>query len=319
MSMGLIRAVHKSGDKCDMSSYRSITVTPPLKKVFDSVMECRLKTWTEPHGLRAATQAGFRPDQRTSDQHYVLHTRQDKYCRGCGQLHCCFVDFRKAFDTVPREVLWAVLGSIGVRGRFLSCIQAMYSKDCAAVKIAAGLSKPFRCHQGVQQGSPLSPALFGIFVDALERLMQGAFGCYAPELDEHAVPLLLYADDLVLMSRSAAGLQSLLNKLHQFSTYHRLQVNIKKTEVLVFQQRRPALFTLPTLYYNGGPLKKVHSFKYLGLHLDTRGGFKVAIAQLSASARRAACAVRHQCCRQGSTSLDCILKLFNAKVLPILS
>ena len=319
LSMGLITAVHKGGDICDMTNYRSITVTPPLKKVFDSVLECRLTAWTEGHGLRAVTQAGFRPDQRTGDQHYVLHTLQDKYCRAGGQLHCCFVDFRKAFDTVPRDVLWAVLSSIGVGGRFLACLQAMYSKDCAAVKTGEGLSEPFRCHQGVQQGSPLSPALFGIFVDALERLMQGNTGCNVPKLSGHPIPLLLYADDLVLISRTASGLQRLLNTLHQFSTYRRLQVSIKKTEVLVFQQHRPALSSLPTLYYNSKALKKVHQFKYLDLILDTQGGFKEAIAQRCASARKAAFAVRHQCCRQGITSLDCVLKLFTAKVLPILS
>ena len=171
----------------------------------------------------------------------------------------------------------------------------------------------------MQQGSPLSPALFGIFVDALERLLQGTTGCGVPELGGHAVPLLLYADDLVLISCSALGLQSLLHRLHQFATYRRLQVSIKKTEVLVFQQRRPALSSLPTLYYNREPLQKVHQFKDLGLTLETQGGFKEAIAQLCATARRAAFAVRHWCCRQGISSLDCILKLFNAKVLPILS
>ena len=290
-----------------------------FQKVFDSVLECRLTAWTEEHGLRAATQAGFRPDQRTSDQHYVLHTLQDKYCRAGGQLHCCFVDFRKAFDTVPRDVLWAVLQSIGVGGCFLSCLQAMYNKDCAAVKTAEGLSEPFRCHQGVQQGSPLSPALFGIFVDALERLMQCNTGCHVPELSGHPVPLLLYADDLVLISRSAGGLQDLLHTLHQFATYRRLQVSIKKTEVLVFQQRKSALASLPTFHYDRKALKKVHQFKYLGLTLETQGGFREAIAQLCASARRAAFAVRHRCCRQGISSLDCILKLFNTKVLPILS
>ena len=177
---------------------------------------------------------------------------------------------------------------------------------------------PFRCHQVVQQESPLSPALFGMFVDALQRLMQGNTGCDVPKLG-HPVPLLLCADDLVLVGRSASGLQRLLNTLHQFSTSCRLQVSIKKTEVLVFQRHRPALSSLPTLYYHRKPLKKVHQFKYLGLTLDTQGGFKEAIAQQCASARRAAFAVRHQCWRRGISSLDCVLKLFNAKVLPSLS
>ena len=147
--------------------------------------------------------------------------------------------------------------------------------------------------------------------------MQGNTGCDVPKLG-HPVPLLRCADDLVLIGRSASGLQRLLNTLYQFSTCCRLQVSIKKTEVLVSQQYRPALSSLPTLYNHRKPLKNVHQFKYLGLTLDTQGGFKVAIAQQSASARRAAFAVRHQRCRQGISSLDCS-KLFNAKVLPILS
>ena len=74
LSMGIITAVHKTGDKCDMANYRSITVTPPLKKVFDSVLECRLTAWTEEHGLRAASQAGFRPDQRTTMSSILCRT-----------------------------------------------------------------------------------------------------------------------------------------------------------------------------------------------------------------------------------------------------
>ena len=90
-----------------------------------------------------------------------------------------------------------------------------------------------------------------------------------PELGGHPVPLLLYADDLVLISRSAGGLQDLLHTLHQLATYRRLQVSIKKTEVLVFQQRKPALASLPTFHYERKALKKVHQFKYLGLTVDS--------------------------------------------------
>ena len=91
--------------------------------------------------------------------------------------------------------------------------------------------------------------------------MQGNTGCNVPQLGGHPVPLLLYADDPVLISRSAVVLQGMLHKLHQFATYRRLQVSIKKTEVLVFQERRPGLASLPTLHYGRKALKKVHQFK----------------------------------------------------------
>jgi hypothetical protein len=45
------------------------------------------------------------------------------------KLYTCFVDFRKAFDTVLREKLWRVLEGIGVGRRFLACLRSMSSQD----------------------------------------------------------------------------------------------------------------------------------------------------------------------------------------------
>ena len=59
-------------------------------------------------------QAGFRKDFRATNNIFILRALIDKQKQTrkqgkCGKLHCCFVDFRKAFDTVPRAVLWQVL------------------------------------------------------------------------------------------------------------------------------------------------------------------------------------------------------------------
>jgi hypothetical protein len=43
------------------------------------------------------------------------------------KVYCCFMDFRKAFDTVPRDLLWQVLAEMGIVGRFMQCLQSMYS------------------------------------------------------------------------------------------------------------------------------------------------------------------------------------------------
>jgi hypothetical protein len=63
----------------------------------------------------------------------------------------CFVDLKKAFDTVPREVLWQMLASLGVKGRFLQCLQAMYAKDTVCINHPSeGVTSGFRCQQGVK-------------------------------------------------------------------------------------------------------------------------------------------------------------------------
>jgi hypothetical protein len=138
----------------------------------------------------------------------VLQTLIDSQTRWLGKkLYTCFVDFRKAFDIVPREKLWRVLEGIGVGGRFFACLRSMYSQDQACVSHPTeGLSSTFPCIIGVKQGCPLSPLLFRLYIDALESCIPALAGDDGPDLAGTVVKLLLYADDLVLMSKSLRGL-----------------------------------------------------------------------------------------------------------------
>jgi hypothetical protein len=82
-------------------------------------------------------------------------------------LYYCFVDFKKAFSIVSCEVLWQVLVSFGVEGHFLRCLQMMYTKDTIYVNhLSEGVTSSFKCQQGVKQGCPLIPLLFGLYLDA---------------------------------------------------------------------------------------------------------------------------------------------------------
>ena len=113
------------------------------------------------------------------------------------------MDFRRAFDTVPRHLLWQVLEELGIQGRILDIIKPLYRHDSAAVQTMHGISAILRCFLGVKQGCPLSPTLFGLYVNGLEKHLLETVGIDAPTL----VPLLLIANGVILMSTSAEGLQ----------------------------------------------------------------------------------------------------------------
>ena len=315
LSTGVIYPIFKSGDPCDPANYRGITVGPVLAKLFATVLDARLTQWTEDNNVRARGQAGFRQGYRTTDNMLILRCIMEKY--RSKHVFCCFVDFKKAFDTVSRQKLWDVLQNLGLHGDFLKCLQDMYSQDFARVFCGAeGLSDAFACCIGVKQGCPMSPNLFGLFIDNIEtRLL--ACSTFAPELNVASVPLLLFADDLALLSLSHAGLQKQMDLLDTFCVEHGLTVNVKKTQFLVFHMRMST--PVPDLMFANAPIQRVEFFRYLGMHFHATKGFSFASDQLLQSAKKATHALYRRCIELhiANPSLQC--KLFDALVVPVLS
>ncbi len=90
-------------------------------------LNARLVDWSEKHGLRSPSQAGFRPGRSTVHhlfalRHFIDHAKLAKRA-----LYTCFVDLQKAYDTVQHDLLWGRLRLIGVSPRMLAAIQSLYA------------------------------------------------------------------------------------------------------------------------------------------------------------------------------------------------
>jgi hypothetical protein len=119
LSTGVVHLFFKGGDASEFDNYKGITVGPILAKLFVMILDKRLSDWVKQHGLCAKGQARFHKYYRTIHQLFILRTLIEKSKAKKKPLYCCFVDFKKTFDIVPREVLWEALASLGVEGRFL--------------------------------------------------------------------------------------------------------------------------------------------------------------------------------------------------------
>ena len=128
-------------------------------------------------------------------------------------LYVCFVDFTKAFDYVNRSALIYKLRERGVGGQFLRVIQSMYSKSKCKVKVNGELSEKIESLCGVLQGGMISPKLFNEYLYDLKSFLQLRFGIV---LTDTIVQYILYADDLVLCSDTAEGLQEQIDGMYEF-------------------------------------------------------------------------------------------------------
>lgn len=150
-------------------------------------------------------------------------------------LYVCYVDYTKAFDFVVRENIWLKLIKLGVRGKILKVLRSMYSNVKSRIKVHNSLSDSFICTLGVRQGDCLSPFLFSMYLNDLEEtfILNGFQGI---DLGMFKLFLLLYADDIVILSNTEDGLQNGLNILKTYCDKWRLVINVNKTKIMIFKK-----------------------------------------------------------------------------------
>ena len=313
-----ITPIHKGGDATVPGNYRGIAVSTVLAKLYASLLTRRLAEWTERHHLRAVGQAGFRAAHNTADQMLVMRTLIESARAAREPLFVCFVDFRKAYDSVPRDLLWRKLQSLGVTGWCLQAIQALYAVVPLVLQGAPVGTAPFHSHLGVKQGCPLSPLLFGIYTDDLESVFASSDADLdLPTLGGRPVPPLLYADDLGLVSRSQAGLQAQMHLLRTYSGLWQIFVNVAKTRGMVFQHAASAAVPLH-LTYDGSEVEVVDAFCYLGVIFHRTAPFSDAGLVRATTGQTAVLAMTRRCRELGIHDPTMRLRLFDALVRPVM-
>ena len=183
------------------------------------------------------------------------------------KLFCAFIDFRKAFDSVWRAGLWSKLIRYNVNGRLFNVIKNMYNGIKSCLMLNGKTSDYFLCSQGVRQGENLSPILFSIFLNDLEDFMlrynNSSVTIDVPEIDVYIkIIVLLYADGTVLFAKNEHEFLSLMNTFVDYCNTWKLDINIDKTEVLVFGDRPRRMRNITVQNHQ---FKVVDTFKYLGV------------------------------------------------------
>ena len=139
-------------------------------------MSDRISKYIDNFELLGAEQAGFRKGYSTTDHIFVFYSLIQLYTKyKRRKLFCCFVDYQKAFDTVPRVLLWQKLLAHNVNGKILTVVKNMYESAKSAVRLGHNIGKSFNCKIGVRQGDNLSPILFALYLNDLQDFLSRAY------------------------------------------------------------------------------------------------------------------------------------------------
>lgn len=188
----------KKGDPQQPENYRGISLMYCITKLFTQLLSNRLADWLEYGNPLIENQNGFRKSRGCIDNIFSLSALiSSQIIRDKRKVFATFVDFRKAFDSVDHNLLWHKLYSYGIRRKLIKVLSNLYSITTTKIRTFNSCTDDVAVSRGVLQGDSISPLLFAIFIDDLDRFLQDN-SCDLVHIDHtNGISSLLYADDVV--------------------------------------------------------------------------------------------------------------------------
>ena len=296
-------------------NYRGISLLSCMYKLFTSLINLRVMGHCESNNLLVDEQNGFREKRSCQDHIYTLSTIIKNRKINKMDTYCAFVDFQKAFDWVNRDLLlYKLSNDFQIHGKLFNILSTIYSSSNAHIRLNGILTDSFCVSSGVRQGDIMSPVLFCMYLNDLAVGIKN-LNC-GVDINGINISILLYADDIVLISKDEKSLQKMLNFTHQWCKKWRMDINADKTQVVHFRNSNMSK-TNSTFNFGNHDLKIVGNYKYLGVIFDEFLDFNLNSSTLADSACRALGAIRAKLKNLKEVGYNSFNTLFNAGVLTI--
>ena len=280
---GIVTALFKKGNKSLASNYRPITLTSIVCKILEKIITHKIHQHLIENNLEDKYQHGFTPKKSTvTNLIEALNIWTEALSHGL-PIDIIYLDFQKAFDTVPHERLLQQLSRYGITGKVHGWIRDYLHNRTQRVRVNGEYSTSSKVMSGVPQGSVLGPVLFLLFISSMTPLIQNFVSLYADDTK-------LY--NYIINNRSAETVQEDLNRLAEWSAKmqmsfhpekcHRMHLGTNTDKFKYFLPKVYSTFENPTstcytLYCH--ELEEVNHEKDLGVTIDTKLNFKIHISQ----------------------------------------
>lgn len=275
----IIFPIFKKGDINQPSNYRGISFMNCVAKIMMGILNARLYTWVEKNNILTEYQAGFRKKYSTVDNIYNLASIVHLKLEEKKKVYAFFIDLKAAFDKISRKLLIYKLHEMGVSTKFVNFIERIYLNTQSAVWTGHELSEYFETLFGVKQGCLLSPLLFALYINDLDKFLGGALN-----IESLNIRLLLYADDMVILAEDIKVMQRMINKLEEYCERWSLEVNLSKSEIMVFRNGG-RLSHQENWIFKGERIRIVSHYTYLGILLTPKMTFAKHVEKRNTAAK----------------------------------
>ena len=263
-----------NSDASNIASYRPISMTSCLARLFERIILRRLKNFLDTNKILIKQQSGFRSWRQTKDNLVVLTQKILEAFNKKEKAVGIFFDIASAFDKVWHEGLIFKMVKLKIPYYLVRLIQEFLTDRSFIVKIGQEMSKECKIECGVPQGAVLSPTLFSIFVNDV------------PIKKSTNSKTLLFADDIASLTSftdkilAQTEIQSYLDSLEDWMNKWRLKLAPHKCAQITFSRSRSANNEDFNIRLYGELIPKDNNPKFLGIVFDRRLRFEKHIANI---------------------------------------
>ena len=266
--------IYKKGSSDEPSNFRPIALMSCIYKLFTSILSSRISNFAIKKDLISPEQKSAKPAEGCHEHSFTLQSVIADCKRNQKNCFLAWLDLRNAFGSISHDTIYTTLEHMGFPESLISLIKDIYTDSSTVVRVRKDEeTEPIPVNAGVKQGCPVSPILFNLTTELLIRSAKSKFeenSTIPFQLHGNAVYVLAYADDLVLMSRTRSGLQSLLDNVSLAADTLNLNFRPDKcaTLSLTCSEREPDCVgdTIFKVQRGAIPvLKKEELYRYLGV------------------------------------------------------
>jgi hypothetical protein len=214
----------------DPNNLRPISISDAIANIFETIILSELDNYCD-DGIK---QFGFKTGSSCNHAAFCLSELIRYSNRMNKTLYIASLDASKAFDKVVRDILWSILLSLKFPKKFTYIIIKYYESSLALIECNGMFSSMFLALIGVKQGGVISPRLFALYICAIIEAVEGTK--VGAVIGNMLLNIMMYADDIILVSFARICLQRLLDLVGEFGLKREIKFNPDKSLVMVFDK-----------------------------------------------------------------------------------